>query len=70
MMISWDVWDSLRADVVLLACLFWGFRIIINKYPLGLSSVFVGRYEDVLSLQKWGGLEGRINGLMEPMRGL
>lgn len=66
MMISWDVWDSLRAYVKLLSCLFWGFRIIINNHPLGLSSVFVGRYE----LTKIGGLEGRINGLIEPMRGL
>ena len=66
MMMPWDGWDSLRAYVVLLSCLFWGFRIIIKNYPLGLSSVFVGRYE----LTKTGGLEGRINGLIEPMRGL
>lgn len=51
-MIPWDGWDSLRAYAVLLSCLFLGFRIIINNHPLGLSSVFVGRYEDVLSLQK------------------
>lgn len=48
MMISWDVWDSLRAYAVLLSCLFWGFRIIINNHHLGLSSVFVGRYELLL----------------------
>lgn len=52
MMISLDVWASLRAYAVLLSCLFWGFRIIIHNHPLGLSSVFVARYEDVLSLQK------------------
>lgn len=47
-MISWDVWDSLRAYVVLLSCLFWGFRIIINNHHQGLSSGLVGRYEILL----------------------
>ena len=52
MLIPWDVWASLRAYVFLLSCLFGGFRIIINNYPLGLSSVFVVRYEDVLGSVK------------------